>query len=58
MTNPEWEPTDIRGDNEAYFLIDSSDTGDYDLGIYKVQFKVSLDGQDIISPVFYMQILD
>jgi hypothetical protein len=57
-TDPEWDQVDIRGDNEAYYLIDSTDNGDYVLGIYAVQFKILIDGQEIISPKFYLQIFD
>ena len=56
ITDPEWSPVDIRGDNEGYFMIDSTDDGDYNLGIYWVQFKTEIQGQEIISEKFYLQI--
>ncbi len=58
MTDPEWKPAEIRGDNEAYLLVDTTDTGDYELGIYSVQAKIVIDDQEIISPRFWMQIFD
>lgn len=59
ITDPEWDRVEIRGDNEAYYLIDSTeDEGIYNLGIYSVQFKILIGGQEIISPKFYLQILD
>ena len=35
-----------------------TDDGDYDLGIYWVQFKAEIQGQEIISDKFYLQIYD
>ncbi len=58
-TDPEWTPTDIRGDNEAYHLLDVTESqSDYDLGVYFIQFKVDIQGQEIISRKFYLQIYD
>ncbi len=56
ITDPEWTLVDIRGDNEGCFLLDSTDNGDYDIGIYNVQFKAEIQGQEIISDKFYLQI--
>jgi len=56
ITDPEWTPVDIRGDNEGYFMIDTTDDGDYNLGVYWVQFKADIQGQEIISDRFYLQI--
>lgn len=58
MTDPEWDVVDIRGDNQGYYMIDSSDTGDYNIGIYSVQFKCDIDAQSVVSPKFYLQIFD
>jgi hypothetical protein len=58
-TDPEWDLVEVRGDNEAYYMLDSSeDQDDYDLGIYQVQFKCLVQGQTILSRKFYLQIFD
>ncbi|MFW5794559.1 MAG: hypothetical protein ACOCV1_03640 [Bacillota bacterium] len=58
-TDPEWDTLDIRGDNEAYYLLDvTEDQDDYDLGIYAIQFKCEIQGQEIVSRKFYLQILN
>ena len=57
-TEPEWDEVEVRGDNEAYYLLDTTENGEYPLGIYTVQFKILLDGQEILSPKFYLQVLD
>lgn len=58
-TDPEWTPIEIRGDNEAYYLLDvTEDQDDFDIGVYWAQFKVEIQGQTIISPKFYLQIYD
>lgn len=56
ITDPEWSLIDIRGDNEGYFMIDSTDEGNYNIGIYNVKFKAEIQGQEIISNKFYLQI--
>lgn len=58
ITEPEWDQVEIRGDNEAYYLINSTEDGNYNIGIYSVQFKILIDSQEIISPRFYLQIFD
>ena len=58
-TDPEWDDVDIRGDNEAYYLLDTTENQDnYDLGIYIIQFKLELQDQVILSQKFYLQIMD
>lgn len=58
ITDPEWSTVEIHSDNEGYFLIDSTDNGDYNIGIYKVKFKIEIQGQEIISDPFFLQIYD
>jgi len=58
-TDPEWTAVDIRGDNEAYYLLDVTENqSDYDLGVYYIQFKATIQGQEIISRKFFLQIYD
>lgn len=57
-TVPEWSSVEFRQDNIGHYLLDVTQNGKYDIGIYQVQFKAILGEIEIVSPKFHLQIYD
>ena len=58
VTDPEWAPIEVRGDGVGYFEVDATESGNYGIGIHAVQFKALVEGEVLVSPKFWLQVID